>query len=57
MTKQAKQTKILSAIQARGWFTCDIYWNEAKELEAQGLIKLGTRYSTGGNLKTVWVGA
>ena len=55
MTKEAKKEKILAAIAARGWFTCECYWNEAAELKAEGLIKMGDRYFTGGNRKPVWV--
>lgn len=57
MTTVQKQAKILAAIAARGWFTFEIYWTEARALEAAGTIKLGTRYFTGGNLKPVWVAA
>ena len=57
MTTEAKKAKILAAIAARGWFTCDIYLTEAKELQAEGIIKMGSRYFTGGNSKLVWVGA
>ena len=57
MTQEAKRQKILAAITSRGWFTCEIYWNEAQEMEAAGLIKMGDRYFTGGNRKPVWVAA
>lgn len=57
MTTEAKNEKILAAIAARGWFTAEIFWNEANALKAAGLIKLGTRYFVGGNQKTVWVAA
>ncbi len=57
MTIEAKQEKILSAIASRGWFTAEIYFNEAKQLQAEGKIKTGVRYFTGGNRKTVWVAA
>lgn len=53
----AKTDKILATIKARGWFTTEIYWNEAKGLEAAGLIKMATKYTTGGNIKRVWVAA
>lgn len=52
-----KQDKILSAIAARGWFTAEIYYNEAIELQKAGIIKTDIRYFTGGNRKTVWVAA
>jgi hypothetical protein len=57
MTNEAKKAKILAAIEARGWFTADIYWNEARELVASGLIKSGERFSVGGNRVTVWIKA
>lgn len=57
MTTEAKKAKILACIASRGWFTCDIYLTEAHELRAAGIIKLGARYSVGGNRKSVWVAA
>lgn len=57
MTAEQKKEKILGAIEARGWCSADVYWNEACELRDAGLIKLGDRYFTGGNLKRVWVAA
>lgn len=54
MTKQQKQEKILASIAAKGWTTCEIYWNEARELEKAGLIKQDWKYTTGGNQKPVW---
>lgn len=54
---EAKKSKILAAIAARGWTTVEIYQTEANELYAAGLIKRGTRYSVGGNIKTVWEAA
>ena len=57
MTTEAKKAKILSAIESRGWFTDAIYYNEAMELKAAGLIKLGDKYFPGGNRKPVWVAA
>lgn len=57
MTKQQKQDKILGSIASRGWFTCEIYWNEACELRAAGLIKQAERFSVGANRKSVWVAA
>jgi len=57
MTTEARKTKILAAIAVRGWFTAEIYQTEAAELYAAGLIKSGTRYSVGGNVKPVWVAA
>ncbi len=57
MTTAAQKEKILAAIAARGWQTTEIFWNAAKELEAEGKIKLGDKYFTGGNLKLVWVAA
>jgi len=56
MTTEQKTAKILSSIATRGWFTAEIYWNEAKALEVKGLIKLSDRYVLGGNRKNVWVG-
>lgn len=57
MTTEAKKAKILAAIAARGWFACGIYSTEANELKSAGVIKIGSRYFTGGNCKIVWVGA
>lgn len=57
MSASDKKAKILSAIEARGWFTADVYLNEANELRADGLIRMGERFSTGGNRKAVWVSA
>lgn len=57
MTKEAKKSKILATIEIRGWFTTEIYWNEANELKQAGLIKMGDHYFTGGNRKPVWVAA
>jgi len=57
MTTADKKAKILAAIAARGWFTAEIYWNEANELKAAGIIKMGDRYFLGGNRKSVWVAA
>lgn len=55
MTNAAKKEKILAAIAARGWFTSEIYYAEAKELLDAGLIARGDRFSLGGNRKPVWV--
>jgi len=57
MTTEAKQTKILAAIENRGWFTAEIYWKEANGLKTSGQIKMGDRYVLGGNVKRVWVAA
>lgn len=57
MTVEQKKQKILAAIASRGWFTTECYWNEARALEAEGLIRLGDRFFTGGNRKSVWVAA
>lgn len=57
MTNEAKKAKIIAAINARGWFTGEIYHTEARELCNAGIIKLSTRYFTGGNQKFVWVAA
>ena len=57
MTTADKKAKILAAIAERGWFTVEVYWNEAMELKAEGAIKMGDRYFTGGNRKSVWVAA
>lgn len=54
-TTEQKNAKILAAIASRGWFTTEIYFNEARALAAAGLIKMGDRYFTGGNRKPVWV--
>lgn len=55
MTSEQKKEKILACIAARGWATREIYYKEADELYKAGLIKLGDRYFTGGNRKSVWV--
>ena len=57
MTAAAKKEKILACIASRGWFTAEIYWIEANELRAEGKIKMGERFSVGGNRKPVWVAA
>ena len=57
MTTEEKKAKILAAIAARGWFPCGVYSTEANELKSAGIIKIGSRYFTGGNCKIVWVGA
>jgi hypothetical protein len=57
MTSEQKKERILAAIKARGWSTADCFWKEACELRDAGLIKLGERFSVGGNRKTVWVAA
>ena len=57
MSNETKTAKILNVIAARGWFTTEIYWNEAQALKAAGLIKMDSRYTTGGNIKMVWVAA
>jgi hypothetical protein len=57
MTTEQKKEKILAAISVRGWFTAECYWNEARELEKAGAIKLSERFSVGGNRKNVWVKA
>lgn len=57
MTAEQKKQKILAAIASRGWSAMDNYLKEAHELRDAGLIKLGERFSTGGNRKLVWVAA
>lgn len=57
MNLEARKSKILAIIASRGWCSVDLYWDAAQELYAAGLIKGGTRYSVGGNLKSVWVRA
>lgn len=57
MTDATKTAKILNVIAARGWFTTEIYWNEAQALKAAGLIKMDTKYTTGGYIKLVWIAA
>jgi hypothetical protein len=57
MKTENKKAKILAAIETRGWFTCEIYWNEASELRAVGMIKQTERYFVGGNKKLVWAAA
>lgn len=55
MPAETKKERILAGIKARGWSVMDLYYKEACELREAGLIKVGTRYSTGGNRKLVWV--
>ena len=57
MTDATKTAKILNVIAARGWFTTEIYWNEAQALKAAGVIKMDSKYTTGGNIKPVWIAA
>ena len=57
MSADDKKAKILAAIASRGWFTAECYWNEACELRNAGMVRLGERFSTGGNRKPVWVKA
>lgn len=59
MTKAEKQTKILAAIEARGWFkVLDTFVDAAADLKASGLIKLDYRYTAaGGNRYAVWAKA
>ena len=57
MTAEAKKQKILASIASRGWFTAEIYFQEARQLEDDGAIKMGERFSVGGNRKSVWVAA
>lgn len=57
MTAEAKKAKILSTIASRGWTTQELYFSEARELSAAGLIKTEERFSVGGNRKLVWVAA
>lgn len=57
MTTANQKTKILAAIATKGWATTEIYWAAAQELVAEGRIKMGDRYFTGGNRKPVWVAA
>lgn len=57
MTIATQKEKILAAIAARGWMTTEIFWNAAQELVAEGRIKMGDKYFTGGNRKPVWVAA
>lgn len=57
MTPEAKKAKIIAAIKARGWFTAELYLAEAKELRSAGAIKLETRRTSVGGIKSVWVEA
>lgn len=57
MTIEAKKAKVLAAINSRGWSLAEVYFSAAKELEAEGLVRLSVRYFTGGNRKNVWVAA
>lgn len=57
MNAEAKKSTILTAIASRGWFTAEIYQNEAAELCREGKIERGERFSVGGNRKPVWVAA
>lgn len=55
MTTEQKKASILVIIEARGWFVAGVHMNECAELEKEGKIKHGERFSTGGNRKAVWV--
>lgn len=57
MTSEAKKEKIITLIASRGWAPMDLYFNEAKQLRDAGFLKIGERFSVGGNRKTVWVPA
>lgn len=57
MSEQQKKDKILACIASRGWFTCDVYWNEACALRDGDQIKQAFKCTTGGNQKPVWVAA
>lgn len=57
MTADQKKAQILTVIASRGWFTADIYWALACELKSAGLIRMGERFSVGGNRKLVWMAA
>lgn len=57
MTEDQKKETILASIKERGWFTAQIYYNEALKLRDAGLVRIDTRYFVGGNQKLVWVAA
>jgi hypothetical protein len=57
MTNSAKKEKIIASIRSRGWFTVEIYQNEAQALCNAGVIKRGEKYFLGGNCKPVWIAA
>ena len=57
MTIEQKKTKVLAAIEVRGWSLAEVFWEAAKELEKEGKVKLSTKHFTGGNRKGVWVAA
>ena len=51
------ENKIIAAIKSRGWFTMEVYFSIAQKLAADGIIKRGERFSTGGNRQCVWIAA
>ena len=40
MAAEEQKAKILAAIEARGWFTAEVYQAAARQLREAGLIKL-----------------
>lgn len=57
MTIEEQKTKIMAAIEARGWCLTSFGIDGAKELKAEGKITLDTRYSATGISKFVWKAA
>ena len=57
MNTEQKTAKILAVIATRGWATTELFWTEAKALQAAGVIKMAEKFATGGNRKMVWVAA
>lgn len=53
MTSTEKKAKILAAAANFGWHS-DLYWNEAKELEAEGKIFLAHTYTKTGRTVYRW---
>lgn len=58
MTTEDKKAKILAAISIRGWWNNEIYFNEGKQLQAEGKVKAGECYAAAGGRKFfVWEAA
>ncbi len=57
MSKTEQQTRILAAINSRGWATAELYLDAAAELRDRGLIRHDTRRTAVGGTKSVWVAA
>ena len=57
MAIEEQKRRIVAAINARGWFTTEVFRKAACELCDAGLIKQSEKFTVGGNRKSVWVAA